>query len=235
MELNRLTNPETNGATDHPSPPDSTRLNGRDWGVVLAAGLVLTGLAAGTGWWAAGRTSRGAVKIPEAERRLTHFILTERSGRTVTSADLYGQFLVVSFPFTSCTLSCRVVNERMAELQHALRDASDVRLVSFTLDPRTDTPPVLSRFAARYNAAPDRWWFLTGDKAEVYRVIETSFLGRKRELESLFPGGFEDADHLALVDRSGRVRGLVNGTRPDAVDRVLALLDRLRAESVALR
>jgi cytochrome oxidase Cu insertion factor (SCO1/SenC/PrrC family) len=206
-------------------------LTRREWLGTLGVGLGLAAVAVGLGWWT-GRRGRGRTGAASpGARALVDFTLIERSGRTVSREELRGRLLVVSFLFTSCSLSCRAVNDRMAELQRALAGTEDVRLISITVDPRTDTPEALARFAARYHADPDRWLFLTGEKAEVYRLIETSFLSRTRELEALIPGGFANLDHLAVVDRAGRVRDLVNGLRPGAVAQILVALERLRRES----
>ena len=56
-------------------------------------------------------------KAREVPRReLIDFTLTDRTGLTVTRADLDGKFLVVNFVFTGCSISCLQVNYRMAEI-----------------------------------------------------------------------------------------------------------------------
>ena len=47
---------------------------------------------------------------PDHPRQLVDFALTDRTGRTVTRSELDGKFLVVDFLFTSCSLTCPVVN-----------------------------------------------------------------------------------------------------------------------------
>jgi len=226
---------------NRPSPPaaESTpagheaTLTRREWLATLGVGAALCLAAVTLGWWTARRRTASTHGASGTPRELADFTLLERSGRPVTREDLRGRFVIVSFLFTSCSLSCRAVNDRMAELQRALAGAEDVRLVSLTVDPRTDTPATLAHFAARYHADADRWWFLTGEKAELYRLIEASFLTRSRELETLIPGGFTNLDHLFLVDRTGRVRQAFGGLRADAVRQILAALERLRQEPQA--
>ena len=156
------------------------------------------------------------------------FNLTDRSGRSVSQADLAGKFLVVNFVFTSCSLSCRAVNDRMEEIQRLVAGAPDVRLVSLTVDPRSDTPAVLAKFADGHHADTNRWLFLTGDKAELYRVIETSFIPKSPELEGLIPGGFASTDRIMLVDPEGNVWASFDGLRRNAASAVVAEIEGRR-------
>ena len=192
----------------------------------LGLGLIVAGVAAAVAWFAGNRERPAfSASAPDHPRRLVEFSLTDRSGRSVTQADLAGKFLVVNFVFTSCSLSCRAVNDRMEEIQRLVADASDVRLVSLTVDPRSDTPPVLAKFADSYHADTNRWLFLTGDKAELYRVIETSFIAKSPELEGLIPGGFGSTDRIMLVDPEGDVWASFDGLKRNAASAVVAEIE----------
>src|SRR6516225_7165149 len=65
------------------------------------------------------------------------FSLMERSERTVTKNDLLGKVWVASFVFTRCTGPCPQVTATMARIQKDLdlKTRSDLRLVTFTIDP----------------------------------------------------------------------------------------------------
>ncbi|HLP77279.1 MAG TPA: SCO family protein, partial [Candidatus Paceibacterota bacterium] len=125
---------------------DRTRLTRRELLGTLCLGLAIAGLSAGI-VFLTGKKPASAPEKPDRPRQLAAFSLTDRTGRTVTQDDVAGKILVVNFVFTSCSLSCRAVNDRMAEIQRLVGDASDVQLVSLTVDPRTDTPSVLAKFA----------------------------------------------------------------------------------------
>jgi protein SCO1 len=200
------------------------------WTVGL--GLIVAGVAAAVAYVAGSHERQPlAAPPPDHPRRLVEFDLTDRSGRSVTQADLAGKFLVVNFVFTSCSLSCRAVNDCMEEIQRLVADATDVRLVSLTVDPRSDTPSVLAKFADGYHADTNRWLFLTGDKAEVYRVIETSFIPKSPELEGLIPGGFDGTDRIMLVDPEGNVWASFDGLKRKAASAVVAEIDRHRKKN----
>jgi protein SCO1/2 len=172
--------------------------------------------------------------LPTTPRRLGEFSFIDRTGRTVTRADLAGKFVVVNFIHTGCSVSCLQVNERMAEVQQLVTGQDDVRLLSLTVDPRTDTPPVLAEFGNKFGADTNRWFLLTGDKALLYELIETSFLEREPLARtSPMPGGFLDVDRIAVVDRAGNVRRYFNGMKPATSKAVVEFLNQLRLEPIA--
>jgi protein SCO1/2 len=133
------------------------------------------------------------------------FNLIERSTREVKSQELAGQVWIADFVFTSCGGMCPVMTSKMRTLQDKL--SADVRLVSFSVDPDTDTPAVLTDYAKRYGADPNRWLFLTGDKAELYRISKEGF---KLALDDTGGTQAEPITHssrFVLIDRQGQIRG----------------------------
>jgi len=103
------------------------------------------------------------------------FALIERSGQSVTRADLLGKVWIASIIFTRCAEECPLVSNHMARLQATFAAEPDVRLVSITVDPAYDTPEVLTHYAQSFAAQPQRWLFLTGDKATIYRLVREGF------------------------------------------------------------
>jgi protein SCO1 len=210
--------------------PEDARLTKREFLSVLALGLLIAGGAAAIALFT-GPTKplvAATVSPPDHPRELVAFSLTERSGRTVTQAEVAGKFLVVNFVFTGCSLSCRAVNDRMSEIQRIVAAEPDVQLVSLTVDPRSDSPAALVKFANCYQADAKRWLFLTGDKADVYRLIETSFIPRAPELASFIPGGFANTDRILLVDPRGNVFASFNGLNTEVATAVVAEIESRR-------
>jgi protein SCO1 len=162
------------------------------------------------------------------------FGLVERTGRPVTEADFADRVCITSFIFTRCPLSCPRISSIMRSLQGKLA-GTGVTLVSISVDPEYDTPAVLSEYARRFGADADRWWFLTGPKDVVYRVITDRFkLPVQPSSEADQKAGAEAVEHsdrLALVDH-GKVVGYFDTTDPAAV---AALTDRARQLDGATR
>jgi len=164
------------------------------------------------------------------------FRLTERSGRGVTEADLAGRVWIAAFTFTRCPSSCPRISGYMRGFQRDLA-RSGVRLVSVSVDPERDTPETLARYARGLGADADRWWFLTGPKADVFRLILDRF---KLSVAEPSPGERKDdpsieavlhTTRLALVDRGNRVVGFYDSDDDAARRALLARARRLDAHS----
>lgn len=158
------------------------------------------------------------------------FRLTERSGKTITEADLADRVWIASFIFTRCPLSCPRISSVMKSLQSKL-DGSSARLVSISVDPEHDTPEVLAEYAGKFSADPDRWWFLTGPKDEVSHLVVDRFkLGLSMASEADQKAGAEAFSHsnrLALVDRGNKVVGYFDTTDPAAIESLLGRVKTL--------
>jgi len=142
------------------------------------------------------------------------FALTERSGKTITNRDLSGKIWVADFIYTTCPGPCPLVTAGMARIQEAVAHDPEVQLVSFTVDPDTDTPPVLAKYADSFDADPNRWWFLTGPKKPLYDLIQNGFLQVVEDNTGQPQAGQNRVVHstyLALVDGDGNVRGIYDG------------------------
>ena len=94
---------------------------------------------------------------------------TNQLGKKVSLDDLKGRILVIDFFFTRCPTICPGLARSMKRLQDSfLKNDSIVQFISVSIDPEHDSVPQLRKFADRYNANHDTWWFVTGDKKEIY-------------------------------------------------------------------
>jgi protein SCO1/2 len=81
---------------------------------------------------------------------------------------LQGKIVIINSFFTTCKDSCPIMTRNFAKIQESLGDriGKDVFLLSFTVDPETDTPERLKEYAGQMNARTG-WRFLTGSKTNV--------------------------------------------------------------------
>ena len=160
---------------------------------------------------------------PGPAETMPPFALIDQSGATLTSESLRGRVLVVSFVFTTCREACPLITAQLARLQARARaeqlDAR-VRFVSITLDPATDTPEALRRYAAAYGIDLASWHFLTGAADDVARVI------RAFGLATVAGDRIAHGSLVMLVDGAGRIAERRTDLELDP-DRLLASLRKL--------
>jgi protein SCO1 len=148
------------------------------------------------------------------------FQLTERSGRSLGRQDLDGKVWIAGFFFTRCAGPCTRISGAMARLQSELASYNDLRLVSFSVDPDHDTPEVLQKYAERFQADPNRWLFLTGDQATIYRLVRECFKTAVEQNQGTARTPGNEVMHgtrLVLVDRKHQMRGYYDVTEEDSL------------------
>lgn len=139
---------------------------------------------------------------------LPEFTLVERSGRPATLAALRGRPWIADFMFTRCPGVCPAMTARMAALRSRLA-GTPVGFVSFSVDPRNDTPEVLTRYATAAGAGPD-WWFVTGPMRDLHALSTDGFKLAAMENAAgaeTADGPFLHSSKFVLVDGEGAIRG----------------------------
>ena len=117
---------------------------------------------------------------------------------------------------------------QMGKLDSAL--PPEVALVSFTVDPSRDTPEVLTTYAESRGAISDRWYFLTGERDELYTLAREGF---HLAIDDTLGSEVEPITHssrFALIDGSGNIRAYYDGTSLEAIDQVVADVRDLLSE-----
>jgi protein SCO1/2 len=148
------------------------------------------------------------------------FDLVNQDTQAFGSKQLTGKIWIADFIFTTCRGPCPIISTRMSELQKPLAN-SDVHLVSFSVDPETDTPPVLREYADKLRKEPYRWDFLTGSKDTIAFVSRDGFklgISDGEQPES----GPVHSTRFVLVDRRGAIRGYYDALAADGVTKLLA-------------
>ena len=153
------------------------------------------------------------------------FQLMSQTGEPFDRKSLDGKIWVADFIFTNCEGPCPRMSSKMRALQDATAGTPDLKLVSFTVDPACDTPPVLAEYARRYQATSARWTFLTGDPATLQLLDREAFkLGNLN-------GAMDHSTRFVLVDRKGRIRGYYGIAQGDPVAQIEADAQQLAKES----
>jgi|GEM_PF-252835 len=152
--------------------------------------------------------------VPTSYFPAPFFMLKERNGADVTSADLQGKVWVAAFIFTRCKMGCEEVTATMVKLQSELDLAGvdDLRLVTFTVDPERDTLADLQAYATKVKSDPTKWLYLTGPEKLVRPLLKQGFKVTADKKTDGKPGDeFEHTTKLFVVDKQGIIRGGFDG------------------------
>jgi protein SCO1/2 len=152
-----------------------------------------------------------------------------QNGDTVTDFDTEGKYIVGEYFFTTCQTICPIMTRHMATVQKAYANDEKVILLSHTVDPETDSVPVLKAYSELHEAIPGKWHFLTGEKKALYDQARYGYLISALQGD----GGPEDFIHsekLVLIDKDKRIRGFYDGTDTKDVKRLMDEIEVLKFE-----
>ncbi len=189
--------------------------------LLLLGGIITWSLKVGPGFWSLRGGNQKSLAIHGDFGTVPDFSLTERSERAITRRDLHGQIWIVNFIFTACKETCPAQSAAMARLQADTDLKGKIKLVSITVDPKRDTPEILTRYANRLGAHPEQWYFLTGTKEEIYGLAQEGFrLGAAQVPNSSDSPAYIHSSRLVLVDGEATIRGYYESADPKALHKL---------------
>jgi protein SCO1/2 len=154
--------------------------------------------------------------------QVPRFQLTAETGQPFDSQSLDGHIWVADFIYTTCPGPCPMMSSQMRRVQ--LSTTSNISLVSFTVDPQRDTPPVLAAYAKHFTADPARWHFLTGEPGRLHDLGLNAF-----KLNSV-DGSLTHSTRFVLVDGARRIRGYYLSSDDDFMPSLLCDIRQLERE-----
>ncbi|HEY2773668.1 MAG TPA: SCO family protein [Candidatus Binatia bacterium] len=156
------------------------------------------------------------------------FHLVADDGSAFASSLLDGRVWVASFLYTSCPGPCPRLVERLKQVRRTV-PVSSMAIISISVDPDTDTAPVLAGYKTKHAiASSDAWTFLTGPSADVIPLVQRGFLtGVSRDGAPGEEGAVAHGTRVALIDGQHRIRGFY-ATEEDSE------LSRLERDAAAL-
>ena len=132
-------------------------------------------------------------------------------GKKVSLDSLKGKILVINFFFTRCPAVCPGLSKSMKKLQDSYANSKDsiVQFISVSIDPVHDSVPQLRNYADKFTFNHDSWWFVTGDKKEIYDFALQEIKASIADTE--VDSAFIHTENFFLLDRERVVRGWYNG------------------------
>jgi protein SCO1/2 len=173
-------------------------------------------------------------EIPPVLGQVENFSLVNQNNKSVQFTDFAGSVVVANFIFTSCPDTCPMLTKQMAKLQSRLMGVGPaVKLLSISVDPKTDTPDVLKAYAEKYKADHKIWHFLTGPMDNIQKAVVDGF---KVAFEN--PGAQNPAEkgaeltlmeithgeHFVIVDQKGQIRAYKHARTTEELNEIVRLV-----------
>lgn len=97
--------------------------------------------------------------INKSPTALSDWQLQNESGEIISLSSLQGKRLLVNFIFTRCPTICQAQGSRYQQLQHRIAEigATNIVLLSVSIDPDYDTPRRLQSYREIHRGKPGGW------------------------------------------------------------------------------
>lgn len=171
-----------------------------------------------------GRTSTDTIW-----HRVRNISFTNQLGQQVQLDSLKKQIIVIDFFFTRCASICPRLAKTMKKLQDSFqKNDSIVHFISISVDPEHDSVQQLRKFADRYQASHDNWWFVTGNKKDIY---DFAFSEMKASIaDTTVTPEFLHTDLFFLLDSSHIIRGFYHADDTLAMEKLARDIPTLMLE-----
>jgi protein SCO1 len=169
----------------------------------------------------------GKVVKDTVYHKIGNFSFTNQEGKEISNFATDGKVYVADFFFTTCPTICPIMKTQMLRVYEKFNDEPNFMILSHTLDPEHDTAALLKDYAAKIGVEDDKTWqFLTGDQEKIFEIGQTSYLTTAMS-DKNEPGGILHSGAFVLVDKSGHIRGVYDGTKEEQVNRLINDIPKL--------
>ncbi|MFI8604418.1 SCO family protein [Cellulophaga baltica] len=162
--------------------------------------------------------------------KIPSFSFLDQNGDTITNATYKGHIYVANFFFTICPGICPKLTENMSSLQEVYQNDDAIILLSHTVMPWVDTVEELKKYSRIKNVDAKKWHLVTGDKTELYTIARDGYFADDDFTKTTDVDDFIHTENFILVDKSGYIRGVYNGTIALDIKRLIRHIDILKNE-----
>ena len=152
----------------------------------------------------------------EVSNLITHtidnFSFLNQDSSLITQSVFDNKIHVANFIFTTCGSICPVMTNNLKIVGNQFLLDNSVVLLSYSVTPWLDKPYVLKNYKQKNSITNSNWHFLTGDRARIYKLASQSYFAEENIGFSKDSSDFLHTEHVMLVDKTGRIRGVYNGT-----------------------
>jgi protein SCO1 len=169
-----------------------------------------------------------------ASEKINHtipsFSFTNQHGKQITQEDIEGKIHVANFIFTRCGSICPIMTKHMKLVQDAFKNNSDVVMLSYSVTPWVDSVSRLKTYADNNEITAPNWHLLTGSQNEIYKLARQSYFAEEDLGFTRDSTDFLHTEHILLVDKTKRIRGIYNGTLQLEIEQMIKDISYLLAD-----
>lgn len=155
------------------------------------------------------------------ENKIDPFTFINQYEKPFGLEDLSGTVWIANFFFTNCETVCPPMMLELALLQEEIAKSDlDVIFVSFSVDPKIDTPEVLQEYLQQFTNNKDNWYLLTGysqDEIEKFSREQFQTIVQKPDSSSQVIHG----TNFYLIDDQGYILNEYNYIDESHVDEII--------------
>ncbi len=140
------------------------------------------------------------------------FNLRNQHNISITEKAVEGKIHIANFFFTGCGSICPGMMDKMKKVNNVFPDTSGVIFLSFSVTPWRDSVTRLNEYAITNSINSSNWHLLTGTRNDIYGLARESYFAEEQLGFSKDSTDFLHTEHVLLVDKTGRIRGIYNGT-----------------------
>lgn len=128
---------------------------------------------------------------------------TNQDNQAIELKELQGNVVVMVMIYTSCQAACPrlAADMRAIEKQIPNTDVNKLKMILVSIDPKTDTPERLKKFALENEMDSDRWVFLKGSEADTREFAAVLAVNYKQ----ISPMDFSHSNLISVFDQKGEL------------------------------
>ena len=174
------------------------------------------------------------INATAAEKEITHtiadFSCSDQEGVNITQKNIEGKIHVANFFFTACGSICPKMMSNLKATYEPFKSDSTIVFLSYSVTPWKDSVQKLKQYAEHNAIDLHNWHLLTGNKADIYKLARTSYFAEEDLGLSRDSSEFLHTEHILLIDKQKRIRGIYNGTLQLETEQLAKDIELLKKE-----
>ncbi len=161
---------------------------------------------------------------------INSFSFIDQNGAVLSDKTLERKIHITNFIFTRCGNICPVMTKNMKAVEKEFMNDTGVIILSFSVTPWIDTVQALKKYATDNDIVSSSWHLLTGSKGAIYTLARRSYFAEEDLGFTKDSTDFLHTEHVLLIDKTKRIRGIYNGTLPFETEQLIKDIKLLQQE-----